>query len=308
MILTMDKSNERQDYISQAMLFMATIVALVLLANNARSASPQSALRVGEEYEISKRYETSEQTSDGSSGSSSGRDVILERVIGVREGGLELEYDLPKDATAEDRARSWHFPARVFRSPNGSMQLLNSSELESRVEGWLKAAGLTRAACGHWIFTWNAFRIECDPRSVIKTVEAFDLRSADIREGASYQDIEARGTGTLTRKAAGPNGATFAVVMEIDPDAVRRARADSDVAVGEIMQKPVTLDAALRERANERVSGTILVTFDTDPAGNIRRRTKVTKVETKRPDGRSETRTATETVERRLVSRPSTLR
>jgi len=304
----MDKSNERRVRISQAMLFMAALAALLLLANPARSESPQSAPKVGEEYEISKRYETSKQTSDGSSGSSSGRDAILERVVAVREGGLELEYDLPKDATEEGRARSWQFPARVFRPTNGSMQLLNSPELESRVEDWLKAAGWTRAACGRWIFTWDAFRIECDPQSVIKTVEAFDLRSADIREGASYQDIEARGAGTLTRKAAGPNGATFAVVMEIDPDAVRRARADSDVIVGEIMQKPVTLDAALRERANESVFGTISVTFDTDPAGNIRRRTKVTKVETKGPDGRSESQTVTETVERRPVSGPSTLR
>jgi hypothetical protein len=298
----MDKPNERQAYISQGVLLIAAFSALLMLANNARSEPPQSAPKVGEEYEISKRYETSEQTSDGSSGSSRGRDVILERVIGVRDGGLELEYDLPKDATAEDRARSWQFPVRVFRPSNGAMQLLNGRELEARVDVWLKAAGLTRAACGRWIFTWNAFRIECDPQSVIKALEAFDLSSAVIREGASYQDIEARGTGTLTRKAAGPNGATFTVVMEIDPDAVRRARADSDVVVGEIMQKPVPLDAALRERANDSVTGTISVTFDTDPAGNTRSRTKVTKVETKKPDGRSESRTVTETVERRPVS------
>lgn len=303
----MDKSKERQVHaISQVRLFMATIAALLLVANDARGESPQSAPKVGEEYEISKRYETSQQTSDGSSGSSRGRDAILERVIGVHEGGLELEYDLPKDATAKDRARSWQFPVRVFRPTNGSMQLLNRPELEARVEGWLKAAGWTRAVCGRWIFTWNAFRIECDPQSVIKAVEAFDLRSADIREGATYQETEARGPGTLTRKAAGPNGATFTVVMEIDPDAVRRARADSDVAVGEIMQKPVTLDAALRERAKESVSGTISVTFDTDSAGNVWRRTKVTKVETKGPDGRSESQTVTETVERRPVSELST--
>jgi hypothetical protein len=96
--------------------------------------------------------------------------------------------------------------------------------------------------------------------------------------------------------------------MEVDPDAVRRARAESDVAVGEIMRKPVTLDAALRARANESVSGTISVTFDTDAGGHIRRRTKVTKVETKGPDGRSESQTATETVERRPVSGLSTIR
>src|SRR5437899_3217678 len=286
----MDKSKERQVHIiSEVMLLMAIIAAHFLRADNARGESPQSAPKVGEEFEIDKRYETSHQTSDGSSsGNSRGRDTILERVIGVREGGLELEYDLPRAATAEDRARNWQFPLRVFRLSSGPMQLRNRPELEARVEGWLKAAGWTRAVCGRWIFTWNAFRIECDPQSVIKTIEALDLRSADLREGAPYQETEARGPGTLTRKAAGPNGATFAVVMEIDPDGVRRARAESDVAVGELVQKPVTLDAALRERGKESVSGTISVIFDTDSAGNVRRRTKVTKVETKGLDGRSE--------------------
>jgi hypothetical protein len=267
--------------------------------------SPQSAPKAGDEHEISKRYETTDQASDGSTGSSRGRDTILERVIAVRDGGLELEYDLSKNATADDRARSWQFPARVFVQSNGAMQLLNSREMEARVDDWLKAADMTREACGRWIFTWNAFRIECDPQSVIETLEAFDLRSAVIREGASYQDSDARGTGTLARTAGGPDGATFTVDMEIDPDAIRRARADSDVAIGEIMRKPVTLDAALRERANDTVTGTMTVTFDTDPAGNTRSRTKVTKVETRKPDGRTETRTATETVERRLVSEGS---
>jgi hypothetical protein len=92
--------------------------------------------------------------------------------------------------------------------------------------------------------------------------------------------------------------------MPVDPEAVRRARAESDVVVGEIMKKPVSLDAALLERAREIVSGTISVTFETDPAGNVRRRTKVTKLDIKGPDGRSETRTVTETLERRLISRP----
>ena len=83
----------------------------------------------------------------------------------------------------------------------------------------------------------------------------------------------------------------------------RLTSAESDVVVGEIMDKPVSLDAALRERAREIVSGTISVTFETDPAGNVRRRTKVTKLDIKGPDGRSETRTVTETLERRLISR-----
>lgn len=301
----MGKSNEYQGCASERMmLLIATLGALLSLPNAACSESPPSAPKVREVYEISKKYETTSQSSDGSQGTSSGLEAVLERVIAVQGGGVELEFDLPKEATAEDRARSWQFPVRVFRANDGSMRLLNGSELERRNDEWLKAAGLTRAACGHWIFTWNAFRIDCDPESAIKLVEAFDLRSARIREGASYKDTEARSPGTLTRKSADPDGATFAVVMEIDPDAVRRGRAESDVAVGEMTQKPVTLDAALRERAKDEVSGTISVTFDTDSAGNIQRRTRVTSIETKRPDGKSETQTVTETVERRSVPGP----
>ena len=279
------------------------VIAAVLLANlDARAQSPRPAPKVGEQYEITRSYETSHQTSDGSSGSSSGRDTFLERVIGVREGDLELEYDLPQDATAEDRARNWQLPARVLKQSSGRILLLNRGELEARLQRWLDAAGWTRAVCGHWIFTWNAFRIECDPESVVETIEEFDVRSADLREGAPYRDTGARGPGTLTRVADGPDGARFTVVMEIDPDAVRRASAESDVAVGEIMQEPVTLEAALRERARESISGTIEVTFDTDSAGNVRRRTKVMRLETNGPGGLSETRTSTETLERRLVS------
>jgi hypothetical protein len=294
--------------ISQAMLFMATITALHLLTNDARGEPPQSESKVGEEYVISRKYETSQQISDGSSGSSRGRDVFLERVVKVREGGLELEYDLPKDATVEDRARSWQFPARVFRPTKGAIQLLNRPELEARIDIWLKAAKLSRADCGRWTFTWNAFRIECDPQSVIKTIEDFDLRYADLREGAPHHETGALGTGAFIRKAAGQTGATFAVEMKIDPDAVRRARADADIATGEILRKPVALEAALRERAKESVSGTISVTFDTDAAGIVRWRTKVTKVQTQRPDGSSESQIVTETVERHPASEVAAFR
>ncbi|HEV2747120.1 MAG TPA: hypothetical protein VGW34_07460 [Allosphingosinicella sp.] len=283
---------------------MAVVAALLVPTLNARTEPLKPVPKVGEEYEISKSYETSRQTSGGASGSSHGRETILERVIGVREAGLELEYDLPKGATAEARAREWQFPVRVFRPSGGAMQLLNRRELEARLEGWLKAAGWPRTVCGSWIFTWNAFRIECDPQSVIETIEAFDLRSIDLREGASYLDLDARRPGTLVRKAAGPNGSTFAAVMEVDPNAIRRARAQADVVVGEIMREPVTLDTAFRERAKENIRGTISITFDTDAAGNVRRRTRVTKLEIERPDGESETARAREKVERRLVSAP----
>lgn len=108
--------------------------------------------------------------------------------------------------------------------------------------------------------------------------------------------------GKLARKAVGSEGATFTVELPVDPDGVHRARAESDVVVGEIMGKPVSLDAALAKRAKEVVSGTISVTFELDPAGNVRRRIKVTKLDIAGLDGPSETQTVTETLERRLIS------
>ena len=278
------------------------ITALLVPAFHARAEVPQPVPTIGDEYEISWSSESSSQTSDGSSSQSHNRDTVLERVIGGREFGLELEYDLPKDAKAEDRARIWQFPVRVLRPSNGPMQLLNRHELELRLESWLKAAGWTRDVCGRWFFTWNAFRIDCDPQSVIKAIEALDFRSANLREGALYQVADARGPGTLTKETTEPNATRFAVVMEIDPATIHRTRAESDVAIGEIMQKAVTLDAATRERKKESVSGTISVTFDIDSAGNVRRRTKITKLEIKRPDGVSESKIVTETVERHLSS------
>jgi len=281
--------------------FMGVIAALLLTDIVVRAGASPRAPQVGDSYEITMTRASEQQGSHGSSGSSHDKDTIIERVIGLRADGLELEYDLPKAITADERAGNWQFPARVFKPFRGPVELLNGPELEARLDGWLKSAGWNRTVCGHWIFTWNAFRIECDPQSVIKTVESFDLRSVDLRDGAPYQEAGARDPGTLAKKATGPDGAIFTVGMAVDPDAVRRARAESDVAAGEIVNTPVTLDAALRERARQTVSGTISVAFEADAAGNVRRRTKVTKLEIKKPDGGSETETVTETLERRLM-------
>lgn len=254
---------------------------------------------VGDGVEIRKSYETSSETSDGSSsGNSSGHDGLLERVVSIREDGRELIYDLPKSATKEDRARDWQFPAHVFQPNHGSKKLLNQGDLEARLATWLKSAGWDRSVCGQWIFTWNVFHIDCDPQSVIDTINAFDLRVSELREGALYSDNNATEPGKLVRKASEAGAATFTVELKVNPDVVRRARAESDFVVGEIMKKPVLLEAALEERLKEDISGTISVTLEVDEAGQVRRRVRVIQLKTKRLDGSTETETNTETVER----------
>ncbi|MER9968195.1 hypothetical protein [Mesorhizobium sp. M0060] len=285
--------------------------AILLLAANIGSGSPgmaapqQGALssdRAGVVYEISRDAESAQKDSNGSTSGSTDRDTLVERVLNVRSDGLELEYDLSKDATAEDRTSNWQFPVRIFRPFSGPTQLLNSPELEERIDGWLKRAGLTRAACGHWIFTWNAFKIECDPQSTLQSIEAFDLRPNDLRDGAIYNDPQASEPTTLKKTSVGSNGSTFIGEMSVDPEHVRRDQAESDVVVAEITKKVLTLADALRARSSEKVSGTIAITFDVDSAGVVRRRTKITKLETTATNGSVENRTITEIVTRRMVS------
>lgn len=284
--------------------FMAIAAALLLPAlacAGPAQSGPQPGPHAGDTYQIAIDTESVQSTSDGSSsGSSSDRDAVMERVIAVRDTGLELEFDLPASATADDRARSWQFPARVFKPVHGPMTLLNRPELEARLDRWLKDANWPRTVCGHWIFTWNAFRIECDPLSVIKTIEGFDLGHDSLQDGTPWLDPLARGPAPLRVE---PDGRTFIAHLVVDPDVVRRGEAETDVATGEILGKPVTLDAARRARAAEDVSGTITVTLEADSTGQARRRTRVVKLQTKKPGGRLETNTVTETVERRpLVS------
>jgi len=277
--------------------------ALLLPAIFARAEASFPAPRIGDTYEITLTKDSAQHGSNRSSGTSHDRDTIVERVIGVRSEGLDLEYDLPSTVTADDRARTWEYPFRVFKPFHGTAQLLNGPELEVRIDGWLKAAGLPRSACGHTYFTWNAFRIECDPQSVLKIVQAFDLGSIEVREGAAYREGEAHDPGKLALKTRGADGAIFTVELAVDPDAFRRARAESDVVVGEIMNKPVSLDEAMLRRKQEIISGTIAVELETDSAGNVRRRKKVTQLNITGPDGPAETDTVTETLERRLISR-----
>ncbi|MEZ0260478.1 MAG: hypothetical protein ACAH80_05675 [Alphaproteobacteria bacterium] len=262
-----------------------------------------AAPKAGDTYEITQKTSSSYK-SDGSSGSSGGGGMIVEKVIALRDGGVELEYDLPKDTPAKARERQWQFPARVFKPSEGALQLLNAPELEARVDIWLKAAKLERAACGRMIFTWNAFRIECDPQSVLKKIDMFDLGPDRLDEGAPYSDPDALEPAKLAKKINGLDDIVFSAEMPVNPAAVRRARAEADVATGELMRKPVSLEDALEAREKEAVSGTVSVEFATDSDGIVNRRTKVTKIEIKEDDGKTEARTSKETLERRFISAP----
>ena len=251
---------------------VALATAVVLSAHSAHADS-FAADRAGDRYEISLER-VSWTRGARSSGRSSSGFTIVERVIAVRDDGSELEFDLPDDASVEARARSWQFPARVFRSEHGTLELLNAPDLEARVRTWLENVQIPEAACGRWVFTWTAIKIECDPQSVLGTLQAFDIRPSDLTAG----------------------------VVQLDPADLRRERAETDIAVAQMTgEPPLTLEAALQARSSEQVSGTITTRFEFDEDGRAGRRVTVGEVEVVQADGARERTVTTTTVERRLL-------
>lgn len=290
------------------MLRSLSLALVLCLTPSAASCQPQRLEdRVGDVYEIHLRSVSETSSEDGSSSRSQSGNTLIERVEALRDGGVELEFDLPTGATEDERARAWQFPARVFRSSEGALQLLNGAELEARVQAWLQRGGLASEACGRWVFTWTAQKIECDPQSVLSTLASFDLRLNDLRDGAPYREAKASEPGILRMESSGPEGAVFAAKADIDPAGVLQEYAEAAAIVRAMISDPASpvaaaLEAKAASRANGQISGTIETTLKTDSTGRVTERTRLIQIETTGGKQGAEKRTDTETTTRRRES------
>lgn len=278
---------------------IAILAILIVSATSAAAAAPPTTDRVGDQYEITLRTETETTGPRDSSGQSSSGALLIERVVAVGADGLELQFDLPASASEEERARDWQFPARVAKPGDGPLRLLNASELEIRIDSWLMRAGLSRKHCGVWFFTWNAFKVECEPQSVLLTLAAFDLRPGPLSDGGAYRVDGGIGPVALRQDRSGPRGAVFLTEAAVDPEAVRRERAEQDVILAQVMGKPpVALDDALKARAPERIAGGITVRIETDASGRVTRQVWIRTLEITTHEGLEKSKT-TRTAKRR---------
>ena len=271
--------------------------ALSAIAAVSASAGTPPHPKVGDRWIITSSQTSAETGNDDSSSSSQDNDVIAERVIAVRADGVELVYDLPQDTGARERAATWQLPVRVFKPLNGPIQLLNEAELESRVDGWLKKAKWTRAACGKVGFTWTAFRVECDPKSALLIVDHFALPDT-LAVGDMVTDPKSRTPLPLARGANEKGEPSLAAQLMIDPDQIRRDRAQTQVAVAEITGKPISLDSALVAEQLVKPSGTITLSYDLDSSERVWRRTKVTRIRIAGPGNRITNEITTQVIER----------
>jgi len=278
---------------------MRALMAATVLLSCAAPALAEPKLRAGQTYELLSSYRTFAGGDDSSSSTSSGRTLTVERVLAIRDDGVELEYDLP-DSAAGQRAATWQLPARVFKPNDGPLRLLNRPELEVRLDAWLAAARLTRADCGRWYFTWNAFRVECEPESILNTIDDLTFRPDVVSAGTPYRDPAARTSAPLRRSQSLPVGQTFTAELELDPERVRQERIEADLVVAEITGEPLARAAAVQKRSAEVIGGSVQVTLDADASGAVRKRTRTITVKSTL-DGVTRTETTVRTLERRRV-------
>ncbi|AMO72479.1 hypothetical protein [Sphingorhabdus sp. M41] len=275
-----------------AFLFFVSLPLLPAVASDTQR-------QPGNIFELKLSYKTDSKNGDGqSTGSSSGRQAAIERVIAVTPAGVELEIDLPDE---EARAREWRFPARIFKPKNGPLQLLNESELEERLEAWLQKANWTRDLCGQWIFTWSAFLVDCDPQSAIGIFEDYELDSSKYVEGAELSLVGALDSAILESGTSEADQSVLTAHFSVDPDFVCRNQAESDVIVGQIMGEPVALADATEERCQQDIAGTITETYFPASDDNISKRVRVSLLVITDADGNKTIESRTETLERKRI-------
>lgn len=283
------------------LLLLAVVTAVAMPSTS--HASP-NAVKAGDVFEILLSYETSSEDNGKNSSSSSGHTTIIERILRIGENGLELEYEEPLEKDGRDKRKTWQLPARILRPYEGEPSLLNLEELEARVDPWLKKTKMPRKACGLWYFTWNAFKVECDPASALGIVKQYDLWPANLSQGQLYYDSDALSPMPLHLRNTDETGSTYAVELAINPERVKQASAESAVVVAQIMGETKSLEDALKEQTEHKISGTISVVIETNSSGLIMKRMKMTTMRVEKPDGKVDESVSSVVVERKLVADP----
>lgn len=257
------------------------VIALaVALAAPAHATGWLARSAAGESKVIERSYKNASRSSDGGTSSSNGRTRVFERVVSVFDGAAVIEYDLPPEAGEAERSREWQLPVRLKIDQHGTRSLVNEAELGARLDRWLLRANWTKEVCGKWIFTWNAFYIDCDPQSAIEVSETFGLRFIEVAEGTLVEDPSAAGPAILRRE-----GDLLVAKLTIDPAVIAAEKAKADVAVAQIVGDEKSEEAALAARRKETVSGTVTLRFRTSADGGVIWRERVLELRTLEADG-----------------------
>ncbi|MEQ3744817.1 MAG: hypothetical protein ABNH53_01100 [Henriciella sp.] len=289
--------------ISSVLFALATLTATS--ACEQQADAPWSSEVEGSVFEVRVAYEN-ESAGGESSGNSRGHNTLIERIIKVDPTEIVAEYERipsPRRYVGEQpNLIDWDYPATISVLDSDELTLQNLEEIEARNTEWRQAAGIPDEACGLWYFTWNAFKIECDPNSVIQGLEAFILYNNEILDGQKIEEPGALEAGILTTVSTDP--LILQAEFELDSEIIREERAQEDIIFSQIMQgETLTLENALQVRATEQISGTLKTVWEMDELGRVWKRTRNSNITIEFETGETETLTQKQTTTRTLQAK-----
>lgn len=275
-------------------IFIAFILSYASLSVSAPDSKPSLIV-----YE-SKTQSTS---TSGSNASSRSRSSIVERIIGNKGDGLEIEFSFPNPKIPENDA--WKLPARVVVNPDGAIELLNESEIEDRLEKYLEKHPEMRKFCGGAVFTWTVFEIHCDTVHIIDLVKSNNLHLGTLSEGKLYTEPEAIGPSRLRNISSNDSKQVLEVELVLDPTQLQSKYEKDMEKIAEITGDNVNslMNTTLNLNGDEKplFSGQRLVSFELDPNGKISKIQRETTTIIKGGGMFQETTKLTETLERQPI-------
>lgn len=271
--------------------------AIVLLSTGGVQTSPAV-----EQYEILVSYETQSEGSDGSTGSSRGRNRYTETVYADDGECIERLFD---SVDAPDQTRplaEWQLPIRVRQCGSKAPTLANEEEMVARLEKFLSAIGATQEACGRYYFTWNIFQIECDSQAALEIVSAIDLAEINLADGAPFLLNDQSGAGTLTKVDDSSDGEdVFVAEGELDARFLRETAANTLKVVEELNGNTLSHGEAMESLAEFEYSGTFKAEFVMSMSAGSVRRTITTETREVEANGNIQTRRIQQVTERKKV-------
>lgn len=243
-----------------------------------------------EHYTITTRYSTVFEGGD-SSGSSRGGNAYREEVRTDAEGCRIRIFDIDDADGPKRPLAAWQMPIVLRECPGAAVVIANRDEMLARRDAFLAAMNVTAEVCGSHYFTWNVFRIECDPDESLARLADFDLVSVRLEDGAEYA-LPGTGTSvTLRRQADGlPGQLVFAGCAVVDPDYMRENAAETIRVVAEVSGEKVTKDEAIAQIAGHQFSGKRTITFVAEPGAGLITATQTGEMREIDADGAIETR------------------
>lgn len=249
------------------------------------------------DYVLVQKYEySSEDLDGGGSGSGSGNTVLAERIIEQLSGAVEIEYSIPGDFSKVRGNAMWMFPARVMVASDGTKTLLNTAELEERVDSWLNEAKWPRELCGQWIFTWTAMQILCDPAAVIDQIEANDMRPGILAEGRVIKLNDNELEAVLSEIESDDLGRVFTATAQINSEFARRQAAQSKIIAAQVRGVEITMEQAREQVASMTAEGSVTVTFTVDEEGVVLKRAETYDITVRDDEDGGNRRIGTSTV------------